>query len=171
MKSRMSMVAGLLMMGLALSSVGCYAEAGTYVATQSDVVYTDSPTLVAVEPGIWVVSHQPTAIYYVNDSYWTCRGNTWYRSSDWNGGWVTADVRIVPTVIVHRDSTRYVYYDPPRHATTRRIPPGHRETPGVRRGQTYGHTHARHNEVGSTWSRDERPSKHTHPSRGRGRGR
>jgi len=172
MNSRMNIFASVAMLGCGLLAMGCYAEAGTYVETQSAVVYDDSPTLVAVEPGVWVVSRQPTAIYYVNDSYWTYRGNTWYRSSDWEGSWVSVDVNIVPVTIVHRDSTRYTYYNPPRGVATRPMPPGHRATPGVRRGQTYDHNpHVRHNDVGATWQGNDDSHKHKRGKHGHGRGR
>lgn len=171
MKSRMNLLAGIAMMGMGMAAMGCYAAAGTYVATESAVVYDASPTLVAVEPGIWVVSRQPTAVYYVNDTYWTYRGGTWYRSSDWNRGWISVDVNIVPVTIVHRDSTRYVYYNPPRHATTRPLPPGHRATPGVRRGHDKHDKRVQHNEMGSNWAGNEPPGHRKHGHHGNGRGR
>ncbi|HRI69161.1 MAG TPA: hypothetical protein PK156_33250 [Polyangium sp.] len=174
MKSRMSLLATILVAGMGMFAAGCYAEAGTYVETESAYVYDASPTLVAVEPGIWVVSRQPTAVYYVDDYYWTYRDNVWYRSSSYNGGWVSADVTIVPVTIVHRDSTRYVYYNPPRGVATRPLPPpGHRATPGVRRGQTNVEHRPQHNEMGSSWRGNEPPghSKPRHHDRGHGRGR
>jgi hypothetical protein len=166
MKSRMSVLAGIVMMGLGVFGLGCYAEAGTYVATESHAVYDASPTLVAVEPGIWVVSRQSTAIYYANDTYWTCRGDRWYRSSDYNGAWISADVNIVPVTIRHRNSTNYVHYNPQRGALTRALPPGHRETPGVRRGQVRDDRRARHNEVGATLPARDNPRHHKHDKRG-----
>lgn len=172
MKSGMSVFAAVVMMGTGALGLGCYAEAGTYVATsESAVVYDESPTLVAVEPGIWVVSHQPTAIYYIGDTYWSYRSGTWYRSSDWNGGWVSVDVNIVPVTIVHRDSTRYVYYNPPQGVATRRLPPGHWDRPGVRRGQTNVEHRRHHNEMGTTWFGRDNPGHHKNHPRGHGRGR
>jgi hypothetical protein len=171
MKSRMSVLAGIVMMGFGVFGLGCYARAGTYVATESAVVYDTSPMLVAVEPGIWVVSRQPTAIYYVNDTYWTSRGDTWYRSSSWNGGWISVDVNIVPVTIVRRDSTRYAHYEPPRGVPSRLLPPGHRETPGVRRGQAHDHRRAKHNEMGTTLPASNTPAHHKQVKRGPHRGR
>ena len=158
MKSRLNALAGFALMALGLVTMGCYAEAGTYVASESSVVYDDSPTLVAVEPGVWVMSRQPTAVYYVNDGYWTNRGGIWYRSSDWNGGWASVNANIVPVTIVHRDSTHYRYYNPPRHVATRPLPTRHYVAPTVRRGQERVH----HNEVGSSWGRRDHPNHHKH---------
>jgi len=172
MKSRMSLLAGIVMMGLGMSALGCYAEAGTYVETDNAVVYDASPTLVAVEPGIWVVSRQPTAVYYVNDAYWTYRGNTWYRSSAYNDGWISVDMNVVPVTIIHRDSTRYVYYNPPHGVATRPLPPRYRAEPVVRRGQTDVDRRMYHNEMGSSWSGKKEPpghSKRGHHQRPRGR--
>lgn len=152
MNTRWTMLVGMVVMGFGACSLGCYATAGTYVASESAVVYDASPELVAVEPGIWVVSHQPTTIYYVNDTYWTCRDNRWYRSSSWNGGWISADVNIVPFAIVHRRSRPYVNDDHSRQAAARALPPGHQVFPGVRHGPTEEHHHVRRNEMGSTWS-------------------
>jgi hypothetical protein len=165
MKSRWNIFVGIVVMGFGACGLGCYAEAGTYVATDSAVVYDASPTLVAVEPGIWVVSRQPTAVYYVNDTYWTYRGTTWYRSSSWDGGWVSVDVNIVPVTIARQDSTRYVHYDPPRRMATRPLPPGDRVFPGVRRGQTKVNPHVHHNEMGSAWSKNEPPGHYKHGKR------
>jgi hypothetical protein len=168
MEPRMRVFALLIAFGSC--GLGCFAQAGGYVETESNVIYDASPTLVAVEPGIWVVSRQPTTIYYVNDIYWTYRGGTWYRSSTWSGGWISADVNIVPVTIVRRDSRRYVYYDAPRGAPTRALPPGHRATPGVRRGHAHDERKPKNNEMSSTWSGDDR-AHHKHEKRGRGRGR
>ena len=171
MKTRWSMLVGIVVMGFGACGLGCYATAGTYVATDSAVVYDDSPTLVAIDSGVWVVSRQPTAVYYVDDTYWTYRENTWYRSSSWNNGWVSVDVNIVPVTIVHRDSRRYVYYDAPRGMARRPLPPGNRVFPGVRQGQTNVDPRVHHNEMGSTWSNNQPSGYHKHGKRGHGRGR
>jgi hypothetical protein len=169
MKSRWSMFAGIVVMAFGACGLGCYARAGTYVATDSAVVYDSAPALVAVEPGIWVVSGQPTPVYYVNDTYWTCRGDTWYRSSAWNGGWVSVDMNIVPVTVVHHRTTRY--YDSPRGMATRLLPSRQPADPGVRRGQTNVDRRVHHNEMGSAWSRNDPPGHHKHGKHGHGRGR
>lgn len=171
MKSRMSILAAVAMMGFGVLGLGCYAEAGTYVATESAVDYDGGPTLVAIEPGVWVVSRQPTAIYYVNDAYWTYRGDTWYRSSDWNGGWVSANATFVPVTIARRDSTRYAYYNPPRSLPSRVLPLRHNETVVVRREPARVERRARHNEMSSPMPARDNPGHHKHGPRGHGRGR
>lgn len=148
MNSRMNILASIAIFCFGSLAMGCYAEAGTYVETQNSVVYDDSPTLVAIEPGVWVVSRQPTAVYYVNDCYWTYRQGNWYRSTDWDGTWVSMELAVVPTSIVHRNSARFVNYDSTFAARTRPLPNYHYGSADDRHGKIYAQPRVRRDDLG-----------------------
>lgn len=149
MSSRMNILASIAVFAFGSLAMGCYAEAGTYVESQDSVVYDDSPTLVAIEPGVWVVSRQPTAVYYVNDCYWTYRQGNWYRSTDWDGTWVSMDVAVVPTTIVHRNSARFVNYHSYIGAETRPLPHYHYGDLRDRHGKIHARPRIRRNDLGT----------------------
>jgi len=46
------------------------------------------PDLVTISPGVQVVYDYDEPIFYSDQFYWRYYGNTWYRSSQWNNGWV-----------------------------------------------------------------------------------
>ncbi len=85
------------------------------------VVFVDPPVLVTVEPGVWVVQDSDYPVYQVDDYYWVYRGNVWYRSQSYSGGWAVADVGIVPPTIAHRDHAMYVHYRGAPNAVRRQV--------------------------------------------------
>lgn len=155
MKSQLGMLVGIVVMGFGALSVGCNAATKPNVTPESAATYEAPPTLVAVEPGVWVVSRQPTAIYYVEDSYWTSRGTDWYRSDSWNDGWELVDTDLVPDAIFNRNTSRNTYVEPPGSTATRVLPPEEQVFPGIRQEQPKVDTRSRYNEMGSRWSKDE----------------
>jgi len=134
-----SLLLTFVVVALCVFGVGCAAHVAGYAEAESPVVVDNRPTLVAVEPGLWVVRRYPTPIYYVDGSYWTMTGGLWYRSTTWDGAWVSADVSVVPRMIVRRDHGRYVYYEGRRGAPVRSLPLGHREHHHESRGRHRGH--------------------------------
>jgi hypothetical protein len=146
MKSRQVISAFALVVGTAALSAGCvaHAEAAGGVEAQAPVVFVGTPTLVAIDEGVWVVRESDYPVYYYDDYYWVYRDNVWYRSHTYEGGWLVIEVSIVPGVIVHRNHTLYVHYQGAATAQTRPAPrpgetasnphggpPGHDEPPGV----------------------------------------
>ena len=113
-----------VMIGAGALCAGCVAHAQVGATAESDppVVFAEPPTLVAVDGGVWVVRDSDYATYYVDDDYWVFRDGVWYRSHTYDGHWVVAEVGIVPVVIVHRDSARYVHFRGEAGARTRRAP-------------------------------------------------
>jgi hypothetical protein len=113
-----------VVIGASALSAGCvaHAQAGVSAEAEPPVVFAEPPTLVAVDGGVWVVRDSDYATYYVDDYYWVYRDGTWYRSRTYDGGWVVAEVAIVPTVIVYRDAVRYVHFRGEANARTRRAP-------------------------------------------------
>jgi hypothetical protein len=107
-------------------SAGCVAQAqvsGTAEA-EAPVAFVGTPTLVAVDSDVWVVSDADYATYYVDDYYWVYRDGSWYRSRAYDGGWVTIEVSVVPAVIVSRNHRAYVHYHGEATARTRPAPRG-----------------------------------------------
>jgi hypothetical protein len=101
------------------------------------VVFVDPPVLVTIEPGVWVVQDSDYPVYEVDDYYWVYRGNVWYRSQSYSGGWAVADVDVVPPTIVHRDHAMYVHYRGGPNAVRRKVAV-ERPRPEVNRGAVAG---------------------------------
>lgn len=106
MKSKLSLLAAIVVAGLGALTTGCYAETG-YVVTNDAYTYDYvEPTLVSAGPNVWIVRGQPS-VYYADDTYWTYSGDVWYRSSYPNRGWVA--VNVAPVYVVnHYHSGRVV---------------------------------------------------------------
>lgn len=82
---RISLVlAGLL--ALTLSS-GCLMHARGGVGVSASATY-DSPDLVYVSPGVYVVADYHEPVFYSNGFYWLYTDGYWYRSNYYSGGWV-----------------------------------------------------------------------------------
>jgi len=116
MNTKLSFLAAILVSGLGALTTGCYAEAG-YVVTNDAYTYDNDPTLVYAGPDVWVVRGQPS-VYYADNSYWRYSGNTWYRSSYVDGGWVV--VNSAPVVVVnHYHTGRGRVYHTTQHVPAR----------------------------------------------------
>ena len=65
---RNRLITGTIAFGAAALMAGCtaHAQAGGYAEAEAPVVFVDEPTLVLVEPGIWVVRDYDYAVYYVD---------------------------------------------------------------------------------------------------------
>jgi hypothetical protein len=117
----------LALVGVAAGfNAGCAAQAQVSGSAEAEapVVFVGTPTLVAVDSGVWVVSDADYATYYVDDYYWVYRDGRWYRSRDYGGGWVLIEVSVVPVTIVSRNPTLYVHFHGDATARTRSAPRG-----------------------------------------------
>jgi hypothetical protein len=112
---------------LGIAQIGCaHAQAKPSGTLEPDapVFFTEPPTLVAVDCGVWVVEDSERATYYVDDHYWAFKDGAWYRSSSWDRGWAVVLFHVVPGVISSRTHELYVHYHDalalkqpaPRHA-------------------------------------------------------
>ena len=112
---------------LLTTGTGCFghAEAGAYTEVNAPVVFEEEPTLVVVEPNVWVVRDYDYAVYYVDGYYWVYRDDGWRRSRAYDRGWMTVEVTFVPRIIVSRDHHAYVHFHGPSNAPTRRAPREH----------------------------------------------
>ncbi len=105
-------------LGLSLAAGGCVVRGG--VGYESPGYYQE-PTLVAVQPGVWVIADYNEPVFYSDNYYWAYRGGYWYRSSIYTGGWVR--VHAVPHRIRGiRHPHSYAHYHVPPRAQTRRAP-------------------------------------------------
>jgi hypothetical protein len=94
-------LSGLLALGL---TSGCVIR-GHVGAT----AHVDSPDLVYVSPGVYVIADYDEPVFYSNGYYWLYSDGYWMRSSYHTGGWVT--VRSVPMSVRRIDRPRaYVRY-------------------------------------------------------------
>ncbi len=137
-----------LAIGTGALGAGCvvHAQASGGAEATAPVVFVGTPTLVAIDGGVWVVRDSDYPVYYVDDSYWVIRDGVWYRSHAYDGGWLTVEVSAVPTTIVTRSHATYVHYRGSATAQIRSAPrpgetatatgpgspsPAHEEKPGV----------------------------------------
>jgi len=65
------------------------------------------PPMVAVRPGVQVVSELDEEVYYVNGWYWVRRGPHWYRTHDHRGQWVWVAPARVPVALVRMPPGQY----------------------------------------------------------------
>jgi hypothetical protein len=127
-------VRALVVIGATVAfNAGCAAHAQVYAEAEAPVVFVEPPTLVAIEPDVWVVSDYDYAVYYVGGFYWVQRDNVWRRARSYDSGWAVVEVSIVPTVIVHRHHDAYIRYRGAANAQTRRAPREHARSEPERR--------------------------------------
>jgi hypothetical protein len=119
---RNNLVLGALALSAAALIAGCFGHAGARAEVDAPLVFVEEPTLVVVEPNVWVVRDYDYAVYYVDDYYWVYRDDVWHRSRMYDRGWARVEVNIVPTVIVRRDHRTYVHYRGSPSAQTRKAP-------------------------------------------------
>jgi len=75
-------VAGALVALLA-ADTGCVVSGS--VRTHA---YVETPNLVAIEPGVYVVADYDEPVFYNDGYYWTYRSGIWLRSYSYNSGFV-----------------------------------------------------------------------------------
>ncbi len=148
---RVHLAAGLL--AIVVAAGGCYAGySGAYVSpapvyTASVSVDTYQPDLVDVGGGVQVVYDYHEPVFYSDNYYWRYYGNTWYRSSVYNGGWTVYND--VPYSVRRIDRPHaYARYRPSGYTPRARRDPyvrdhrsydrgGYRPAPAVRDHRTY----------------------------------
>jgi len=121
---RSTLLIATLALGAAALNAGCvaHAQATGYSEADAPVTFSEEPSLVAVEPDVWVVRDSDYAVYYVDDYYWVYRGDVWHRSRSYDRGWATVEVNVVPRTIVTRDNRVYVHYHGVANAQVRKAP-------------------------------------------------
>ncbi|MHB8877991.1 MAG: hypothetical protein ACYC8T_30210 [Myxococcaceae bacterium] len=105
-------------------SLPAFAQVQVNVALPT-ISFPAPPTLVVVEPGVQVVQDYDDEVFFVDGWYWHRRGPHWYRTQVHTGGWVLAEPRHVPVVIVKSPVGRYRRWRGPAHKATVVVnPPG-----------------------------------------------
>lgn len=91
------------------------ACAGTGTVGYQASVYTTTPELVYVSPGVQVIADYHEPVFYTNDSYWRYYNGTWYRSRYYNRGWTYASP---PRALLRIERPRaYIRYRPRGHGS------------------------------------------------------
>jgi hypothetical protein len=122
-RARRSSSALGLSVALAASAAGCEVRGSMQVAS--------GPSLVQVEPSLWVLPDADAATYYDGASYWYVDSGGWYRRSYWNDPWLRIDIGGVPSGLAGHNHRTFVRY----HGTGRIIHGPTRGRGGVGRGR------------------------------------
>ncbi len=77
---------------LVAAALGCAAGE----AESGGDVRVSSPDLVAISPGIQVVSDADEPLFFADGYYWLYRDRAWYRSDSYRSGFARIDVNMVP---------------------------------------------------------------------------
>ncbi len=102
------MLRTMILAGLLSAATGCLGTAT--VSGGGGGYYDAQPDLVEVEPGVQVIVDYDEPIFYSDNYYWRNDGGTWYRSSYYNRGWISASP---PTYVARINSPgRYRHYRP-----------------------------------------------------------
>lgn len=79
--------------------------------TVPTVRFEVAPPVVEVQPGVMVVRDYDEEVFLVDGRYWMhTRDGRWYRASDYRGGWVVVEPRVVPAPIVRLPPGRYKHH-------------------------------------------------------------
>ena len=79
--------------------------------TVPTVRFEVAPPMVEVQPGVLVVHDYDEEVFFVDGRYWMrASDGRWYRASDYRGGWVVAEPRVVPAPIVRIPPGRYKHH-------------------------------------------------------------
>jgi hypothetical protein len=104
-----------VLVSLSLSSCAGVAYRGS--------VAVETPDLVYVGPGVQVIADYDEPIFYADGFYWWFWGTTWYRSSDYTGGWIVASP---PRTIISINPHGYRHYRPAGYVRHRHPVPSHK---------------------------------------------
>src|SRR5262245_44155441 len=79
--------------------------------TVPTVRFEAAPPMVQVQPGVMVVQDYDEEVFFVGGRYWMRGGDgRWYRATDYRGGWVVVEPRVVPVTIVRMPPGRYKHH-------------------------------------------------------------
>ncbi|MFL5310380.1 MAG: hypothetical protein ACJ79H_08015 [Myxococcales bacterium] len=92
------------LMALSLLAQPAGAQAQVQITMGLPVVL---PPMVAVRPGVRVVSDLDEEVFFVDGWYWVRRGPHWYRTHDHRGVWVWVVPARVPVSLVRIPPGRY----------------------------------------------------------------
>jgi len=98
--------------GLALAALllGVPVPSSGQVQVSIGISFPEPPPLVVVQPGIRLVPELDEEVFFVSGFYWVRRGDIWYRTADWHGGWQPVRRGWVPPGLMRLPPGRYRYY-------------------------------------------------------------
>jgi len=97
-------------MTLAALVLGVPTPERAQVQVSIGVSFAEPPPLVVVQPGVRLVPEMDEEVFFVSGYYWVRRGDAWYRTADWHGGWRPVRRGWVPPALVRIPPGRYRYY-------------------------------------------------------------
>ena len=104
---------------LLVMAAGACATRTVYVKERA-AVRKPAPTMVEVNPGVWVVEDYPRPVFYADNYYWRYTDGVWYRSVTLWDAPVRIRATYVPVHIRRIDQPEaYIYYRAP--ATVARV--------------------------------------------------
>lgn len=81
------MVRTLILAG-ALAAVSVAGSGCVVSGTVRTRAYVEPPSMVLIEPGVYVVADYDQPVFYNDGYYWLYRDGLWLRSYTYSGGWV-----------------------------------------------------------------------------------
>jgi hypothetical protein len=72
-----------------------------------------------ISPGVQVIADYDEPIFYSDNYYWRTDGGVWYRSSNYQRGWVRYEAAPAAVISIQQPSA-YIHYHGEAHANPRR---------------------------------------------------
>ena len=92
-------------------------------------MFVESPHLVIVSPGLYVIPDSPEEIFFVSGFYWTMRDGAWYRCLKNHRHWARVEREHVPMMLTKMPPGQYKRWNPEHDAEEH----GHHEHHGHNR--------------------------------------
>ncbi len=92
-----------------LVSTPALAQVAVEVSPPS-ITFEAPPPLVELAPGVQVVPDLEEEVFFVDGYYWTRRGDRWYWTKDYRGGWTPVQDKDVPPVLLRMPKGKYRHF-------------------------------------------------------------
>jgi len=97
----------------ALVAAPASAQAQVELTTTFRILLPAAPPLVVIQPGVQVVQDHDDEVFVHGGTYWSRRGDRWYRSRGPQAAFVLVDTRLVPEPVRRLPPGNYRRYRPP----------------------------------------------------------
>jgi hypothetical protein len=97
---------GAYMVLLGLVATPAFAQVTVEVSAPT-ITFQAPPPLVEIAPGVQVVPNLDEEVFFVDGYYWTRRGDHWYRTKDYRGGWILVQDKDVPSSLSEIPKGKY----------------------------------------------------------------
>jgi hypothetical protein len=102
----------LVLLSLGMGSASAQVVSAEVTIAAPTIQFEVAPPLVFVGPGVQVVEGYDEEIFFTGGWYWCRRGDVWFRTHDYHGGWIVAPRRYVPARIMRVPPGHYRNYYP-----------------------------------------------------------